>query len=965
MRPTRNWTLSKALAGALALTFWTAPAIAKPTIAEKRAETIAVLKPLISKAQGAQRATLLFRLAELYWAQAQEERAEAMEAYERAIARGERVDLKTALRASQVIQNNAVSIVRRALEDHPNYARADELLFFLGQSTDDTAPLWTLIKRHPKSEKLADAYLLLGERFFENNELEKAQRAYRRALAARPSLDFALYKLAWCDYNQEAYAVGVERLREVVRRADKNPAGTKLRSEALESLARFYARVQSHEEAFTYFRDKASPQEAAGYISRLAAHLLDQGEWAAAANALDRALAAAPDSPRAVQTLVALLEAQSHESQTTDKRAEALLKTADRMVAILAPDSSWTLAHQHDPNARKDALALVEQTLLSLAGQAQRRGVDAKKPASLRLAAGLYQRFLKRFALAQSAPSARFFLAEAQFDLGRVDRAAVQYEVVAKLDPPSRYSEPAAWAWLLSLEKRAPQAEGTRLIEACRRFAALAKAKDPRVPKVIAKEAALLAKRGDRIEAAERYAHLIERWPEHKIAARAATLALDALEAQDNLPKVEHLSRVMLGNERLLSAHPKLSATLNNALQSAIYRLIQRDEPRAKTPETLSAIAARFFDFSQDHPRSAFADTALRSATLVYQRAGALDLALVAAEKLHSAHPRSKHASDNLLELARLYERTASFQKAAARYAEFAQRDPEDARAPDALINASVYLRGIGQKRKAKALMMRYVSRYPGRPDAAQIYLSACGLAAKPGRCYDRLSTAVPKARPLAKLQARYLSAKRALELGQRNRAMRAFKSLLAAHALLPSGSQQDAKAKRAGAHASFALLEPRFARYLKMNFSGRRADKAKEAEALACVQQSCPKPGAYLQVLRYLDPQYSVAALTRVGQVYSDMARALREAPIPSHLTPDQVEIYNAQIESLVAAAESKAIDVLEAAVSKASQLNVYSRWSLLAQEILHSYLPDQYPQRIAMRLVQAESFVLSDLRR
>jgi tetratricopeptide (TPR) repeat protein len=53
------------------------------------------------------------------------------------------------------------------------------------------------------SKKLPDAYLYLGNLYFENNDLEKAEQSYRMAITKKSSLADAYNNLAWLYYTKK------------------------------------------------------------------------------------------------------------------------------------------------------------------------------------------------------------------------------------------------------------------------------------------------------------------------------------------------------------------------------------------------------------------------------------------------------------------------------------------------------------------------------------------------------------------------------------------------------------------------------------------------------------------------------------------------------------------------------------------------------------------------------------------
>lgn len=65
------------------------------------------------------------------------------------------------------------------------------------------------------SKKLPDAYLYLGNLYFENKDLKKAEKYYRKAISEKPDLGDAYNNLAWLYYTQK------ENLKEAQSLAEK------------------------------------------------------------------------------------------------------------------------------------------------------------------------------------------------------------------------------------------------------------------------------------------------------------------------------------------------------------------------------------------------------------------------------------------------------------------------------------------------------------------------------------------------------------------------------------------------------------------------------------------------------------------------------------------------------------------------------------------------------------------------
>src|SRR5258708_24009539 len=114
----------------------------------------------------------------------------------------------------------------------------------------------------------------MGEHCFAANDLARARAAFEKAGSYRlPKLyPFALYKLAWCDYNAGAYSAAIAKFQEVIAYAEGETRRDRvqLKAEALKDIVLAYARIDAVEGAVAYLTEKGGEQ-AVDAIGRLAA----------------------------------------------------------------------------------------------------------------------------------------------------------------------------------------------------------------------------------------------------------------------------------------------------------------------------------------------------------------------------------------------------------------------------------------------------------------------------------------------------------------------------------------------------------------------------------------------------------------------------------------------------------------------------------------------------------------------
>src|SRR5205823_6983435 len=168
---------------------------------------------LIAKSRNAPYlADLQFRLAELYVEKSRyfyylqaEERPEG--------AKGAIVSPETKL-----LKERAVQLYYEILKSWPNFKDGDKVTFYLaheqrelGSFEEMLKTLGELIRKYPSSPLRLDSEQILGDYFFDKNDLGEAEKHYKAILdaPASPVHDLARYKMGWIRINQANHAEAV------------------------------------------------------------------------------------------------------------------------------------------------------------------------------------------------------------------------------------------------------------------------------------------------------------------------------------------------------------------------------------------------------------------------------------------------------------------------------------------------------------------------------------------------------------------------------------------------------------------------------------------------------------------------------------------------------------------------------------------------------------------------------------
>ncbi|MDX2008852.1 MAG: tetratricopeptide repeat protein, partial [Myxococcaceae bacterium] len=273
----------------------------KEAIADKkRDEQIESAKKIIPKIEDGnpQKSELLFQLAELYWEKSRylyrkemlkffDQQKEADEKKNR----GEKVsEPKEDHRESELYRSETMRLYETILREYPSYERKDEVLFNLAYNLYETGKrdgavkrYEELLKSYPGSKFVPDTYVQLGNHYFDvANVLEKARSYFEKAFATpNPRIkSYALYKLAWCDFNAGEHEKALKKLQDTVELAEKQgkeKAATDLKNEALQDSIRMFTQLNRADDAIAYYKAKAGKKKQTSLITKLGFAMADAG----------------------------------------------------------------------------------------------------------------------------------------------------------------------------------------------------------------------------------------------------------------------------------------------------------------------------------------------------------------------------------------------------------------------------------------------------------------------------------------------------------------------------------------------------------------------------------------------------------------------------------------------------------------------------------------------------------------
>jgi TolA-binding protein len=946
-----------------------------------RAEAVGLLESFLREnPRSSEAPEVLYKLAELYWEDAKVGFLEHMERYQAAQAacRKNRSTCGQVPKHPPVIDlSRSQSIYTRLIQDWPHFRKIDTVIYLYAFSLRDQGRLpeavhffQRILDEYPRSRFVADAWMAIAEhRFYDQQNYHTALEAYEHVLAYPQSqlYDLALFKTAWCSWKLGDTGAAAKRFKEVLdlgkTRAAEGPEAERraaeLHNEALEYLVELFTEDESKtaEDAYEFLTQIGGKDYSREVLRKLADTFYDQTRHERAVAAyrflidLDKTGVDAPLYQRRI--------VESYELMGDPKRAVTEMR---RLAEDFGPKSAWAKANQDRPRAVAETRAAAEELIRKLAkglhAEAQRNekeshALDKEKYGR---ATEAYDFYLKQFPDAKDAAELRYLRADIlYFKLKRYEDAGYAYLAVGKSQPVGKYHKDALLQAMSAFEKlRQPakaQPGGKREVtENDRRFAEAADLygnlfpQDKEFVTVIFKNGQFFYDYGDYDEAVKRFGLIVEKHPKDPNAGPAGDMLLDALTKAKNYENIETWAR-RLKNTKAFE-DKKEQERLDRLIVDALFKSGEKEA----AANNYEKAAAFFFRVPKEYPAHPRAAKALNNAGTVLERAKKPEEAIRAYRQLYEKYPNAPEAPEAAYIVAKTYEGIAYFDKAAETYELLASRYPQDAHAPDALYNAGLLRQTLGQHDRAIAHYAEYSKRYKERSEAKEV-------AFQVGMLQDERKDPRAAARAYGEFSARYPGDPRAVEaLTREGQALLAAgndagaKQVLAHAVAIHRARPADKDAAVYAAQARYLQGEMIFREYERVKIAGgpRQLKRVLDTKAKLLEQAKA----VYLDTVSFAVPEWATAALYRIGQGYEAFAKAMRGAPVPPELSPEEKQVYHDELEKFIVQIEDKALEAYKSGYAKALQLGVYNRYTQLIHTALSRLNDSEYPPENELRL-------------
>ncbi len=635
---------------------------------------------------------------------------------------------------------------------YKKYDRMDEVLFKLAYlltsvKREEQARdfFHRLIKDHPNSKYIPDAYLSFAEYFFGKGEIDAALKFYEKVEQFPKSSvwSYAFYKKGWCYVNLGDHKKALEIFVKVVEdaRAGKG-SGNKaqraaLEKEAKKDIVKAYAHVGGPDKAWEFFQ-RTGGDFAPKMIESLAELYWEQGKFGDSSRVYRKIISMNMESPRICEWQNKIVRNTLSEGNKRDQVQEIqrLGTVFDRMREMKSLKKEVMEECQNSYHDTAKELALIWHK------EAQK----TQNPDTYQLTKFLYKEYLDHFQKEKGSYDMAFFYGELLFKLENWREAAEQYTKVVEMSPSGKHTKEAAYAAVISWKnalnvdddgmgddmkqmqekyKKEKKHEPIPLPEYQQKMLAAFDTYIKYVPD--APELVNIKYRKARIfyeynhyeEAAKYFADIVEKHVKHELALYSANLLLDSLNAVGKTKEVVRwVDRFLEIPELMKDASFGKEMT---SLKSDTYAMEAKNYEKVKNYKE----CGRSMEASADTlPEHAQHPERLWDAGVCYQNAHLIGQALRMRVALIKAHPKNPLAQRALFQVASGYHQLAFYTKAADHYEEFANKFPGEKKAVVALGNATAFRIGLGESDRAIADMNTFIRFYGTKKpqDAAGVF---------------------------------------------------------------------------------------------------------------------------------------------------------------------------------------------------------------------------------------------------
>lgn len=866
---------------------------------------------------------IMFELAEVYASKGQFEFKQKMKQYDTDFKKFDEGTLLIEPILPRISFKKTIEICYKLFEKFPDIPFKDKIIYrlaisHLDEGNYDKAKEYfqRLIFETPQSTKISEAHFRLGEYYFNKRDFNQAIEQYSYLLKSwdDPYFNMALYKLGWAHYNVNDYANAIStyiylisdiHLLETLNTELLGKTKADVKSESLDYIAHSMTEYGGPGTAKKLLDSEAAQGYAIDIFLRMSEIYKKRNFYPEAIQTYETLLELFPLYPEAP-----MIQKEIIQCYEKDMEEEKAIKAKDTFVKKYGPNSQW-LNQYPEGKVRTDALTLSQEMLFSLGVYYQAQAQEKNREREYRIAIDKYEDFISKFRDSKDAPKVNYYLAECFYSINEFDKAADEYFKVMTVYGDNEFKDGAAYNRILSyyqLLKNNSKSdsttfyledfigEGGNLIPvkvACPAQVDLIKACNDFVR--------LLPKSDNLLEVIMKYAETLYELNKWDLAARVYQRAVTAENKKSPYygQAIHMIAQCYfkLGDyqqsegwfQKLADAFPDSTQFVEKA-KKMIYSTNFKVAERLRDGGDLTKAALKFLNLAFSTTDPEIARASIVEAASQFERAGEIDKAVKAYERMIEEQPNIVFADELYIKAGLLYEKMENWIRASDKYMKLVEIRPDSKFASRALLNAANCYEQLKLWSKAKLVHQQYIRSYGNEnPDECI-------------ECYCRLGEL-------------------SLNMKDENSALSEFvKTVEKYNELKRKGI---ATGEYIPAKAQFLIAEINYDRYKQVKLVPPLDQTLKKKTSLL---QNVLKE--YVSAGKYQVADWTTASLFKTGLTFEDLAESFQNSFVPPELDTEEKEAYLAGINKQAVSAKQKALEVYKANVASAEKSNIQNEW-------------------------------------
>ena len=650
-----------------------------------------------------------------------------------------------------------------------NYPRMDEALFYFAYTLDNAKRIkdarkvyHQLITNYPDSKYIPQAYLSFADYFFQNNDLNNAEKFYDKVLEFPQSsvYAYALYKKGWVYINQDRPQDALETFFKVANITEGKKGKENLNKASKKDFVRAYAEVGRAEKALKAF-ERVDKGYAIDMLKILGSIYLDQGQAEKAIYVYRELIGERPKDPLVCEWQGNVLSAMLTVGDN-DRKAEEIEKLVQIYLKYKGNVLKGSALQECEDNAR--------DTTSEMAKIWHNEATTTLNFDDLGHVEKLYNLYVESFPKAEDIGEMKYYYAELLWTRAeneknprmateRWEKAAIAFTEVVKggktdekLKKESAYAAVLGWKNALAVDPRtkAPPPElndnddrkvpepkpiedrQQQMIDAFDVY--IDYIKDPADEELVMMKflKARIYWRYDHLdEAIPLFTEIVEKHPQHETAEYSINILLDSLIRMKKYDEMNTLVVKVLKDEKFLEDKDELAERLMDIKAKSMRKAAEQLEADGQHVECGLAYQ-QIYNENPDGPEM---DQVLYNAGVCFEEGKSIGLAISMFEALSKRFPNSKLTQKALVRMGNAYGAIAYYDQAAKKYEEYASRFGGEKDAPGALQNAVTYRKGIGDDAQAIKNISLFVKQYKRKmkDEAADAMFGLAGIYEKQG----------------------------------------------------------------------------------------------------------------------------------------------------------------------------------------------------------------------------------------